>query len=29
MVIVYIPIGYFMDKGIYTFRQRRKAAPKK
>jgi hypothetical protein len=29
MVIVYIPLGYGMDKAIYTFRQRRKQAAKK
>jgi hypothetical protein len=29
MLIVYIPLGYGMDKAIHTFRQRRKAAAKK
>jgi hypothetical protein len=29
MLIVYIPLGYGMDKAIYSFRQRRKAAAKK
>jgi len=29
MLVVYIPLGYGMDKAIYSFRQRRKAAPKK
>jgi hypothetical protein len=29
MVLVYIPLGYGMDKAIYTFRQRRKPPAKK
>ena len=29
MVILYVPLGYFMDKAIYSFRQRRKAANSK
>jgi len=29
MLLVYIPLGYLTDKGIYTFRQRRKAAARK
>ncbi len=29
MVLIYIPLGYGMDKAIYSFRQRRKAAARK
>ena len=29
MFLLYIPLGYATDKAIYTFRQRRKAAPRK
>jgi hypothetical protein len=29
MLFVYIPLGYGMDKAIYTWRQRRKQAPGK
>jgi hypothetical protein len=29
MVLIYVPLGYGMDKAIYSFRQRRKAAAKK
>jgi hypothetical protein len=29
MLVVYVPLGYGMDKAIYSFRQRRKAAPRK
>ena len=29
MALLYVPLGYLMDKGVYSFRQRRKAAVKK
>ena len=29
MFLIYVPLGYVMDKAIYDFRQRRKARPKK
>jgi len=29
MFVLYIPLGYYTDKAIYNFRQRRKANPKK
>jgi Flp pilus assembly protein TadB len=29
MFLIYIPLGYYTDKAIYNFRQRRKATPKK
>ena len=29
MFLIYVPLGYVMDKAIYDFRQRRKAGPKK
>ena len=29
MVLVYIPLGFLMDKGIYNWRQRRKQASRK
>ena len=29
MVVVYVPLGYLMDRGIYTFRQRRKQQARK
>ena len=29
MLVVYVPLGYAMDKAIHSFRQRRKAAAKK
>jgi hypothetical protein len=29
MVLLYIPLGYLMDRGMYSFRQRRKAAARK
>lgn len=29
MFIIYVPLGYVMDKAIYDFRRRRRASPKK
>ncbi len=29
MVVVYVPLGYLMDTGIYRYRQRRKQTAKK
>lgn len=29
MVLVYVPLGFLMDKGIYSWRQRRKQASRK
>ena len=29
MFVLYIPLGYYTDKAIYNFRQRRKAKPTK
>jgi hypothetical protein len=29
MVVVYVPMGYLMDKGIYSWRQRKKQQAKK
>jgi Flp pilus assembly protein TadB len=29
MFVIYVPLGYLMDKAIYDFRRRRKARPKK
>ena len=29
MFLLYIPLGYYTDTAIYSFRQRRKAKPKK
>src|SRR5215216_45501 len=29
MVLVYVPLGFLMDKGIYNWRQRRKRAARK
>ena len=29
MFVIYVPLGYFMDKAIYDIRRRRKARPKK
>jgi hypothetical protein len=29
MVLVYVPLGYMMDRGIYLYRQRKKQSPGK
>jgi nitroreductase len=29
MFVIYVPLGYVLDKAIYDFRQRRKRQPKK
>jgi hypothetical protein len=29
MVLVYIPLGYLMDRGIFSWRQRKKQAARK